>query len=165
MIVLEGMDNSGKSTLCRQISAVLPTWQIQVSEGPPKYAGESTERVARYLNFPRNTIYDRHPCVSQPIYGTLRSHSDPIDPEFIEVFYSMKPLFIYCDPVDRGMTGHVHHEGVDTPHHVASVNAHVDLLTTLYRQWAIKHAVFIYRIGDPMKRIVQAVETLYGAKK
>ena len=164
MIVIEGMDNSGKSTLCRQISAMFPAWQIQVSEGPPKYQGEQNERVNRYLRFPRNTIYDRHPCVSQPIYGQMRSHSDSIDQSLIDAFYAQRPLFIYCDPGARGMSGHVERGEVDTPLHVAAINENYNELLRMYREWALSHAVIMYRIGDPMARILQMIETL-GVKK
>jgi len=78
MIVVEGVDNSGKSTLIKALQVVFPERPVQGSEGPPKYKGEMDERVARYIMQPANTIYDRHPCVSQPIYGTMRSHLDPI---------------------------------------------------------------------------------------
>lgn len=165
MIIIEGMDNSGKSTLCRQISAMLPTWQIQVSEGPPKYQGEQNERVKRYLAYPKNTIYDRHPCVSQPIYGQMRTHSDSIDPALIESLYLLHPLFIYCDPGVRGMQGHVERTEVDTPAHVAAIHENYRELLKMYREWALQHAQIIYRIGDPMKRILMMVETLYGVKK
>ena len=121
MIVIEGMDNSGKSTLCRQISAMLPAWQVQVSEGPPKYPGEQNERVRKYLGYPKNTIYDRHPCVSQLIYGQMRSHADGIDEELVRSFYSMQPFFIYCDPGARHMKGHLVRSEVDTPEHVAAI--------------------------------------------
>lgn len=162
MIVIEGMDNSGKSTLCQQISLILPSWRVQVSEGPPKYKGEMNVRVKSYLSFPKQVIYDRHPCVSQPIYGQLRTHHDSIDHDLIDCFYDMQPLIIYCDPGERGMTDHVERPEVDTPEHVAAINANYRELLMAYRAWAIDHALIMYRIGDPMKRILQMIETLHG---
>lgn len=160
MVVIEGIDNAGKSTLCRMISSILPTFQVQVSEGPPKYEGEMDKRVEKYLAYPNNVIYDRHPCVSQPIYGLMRTHKDDISEELIQAFYEMKPIFVYCDPLGRGMSGHVEKTGVDIPEHIDSINDNYNKLLGLYRLWAIKHACIMYRIGDPMSRIGRMIETL-----
>jgi hypothetical protein len=162
MIVVEGVDNSGKSTLVRSLSSMLPTFQIQVSEGPPKFAGEMDQRVGKYMGYPKNIIFDRHPCVSQPIYGQMRSHKDDIAPELIKSFYEMKPLFIYCDPLGRGLTTHVVKDD-ETPEHIAAVQSEYIRLLASYREWAINYATITYRIGDPMKRILKMVETMYGA--
>jgi len=161
LIVIEGCDNSGKSTLARLISSLLPSWQVQVSEGPPKYEGEMDKRVMRYLSYTNNVIYDRHPCVSQPIYGKMRTHCDPIRKDLIDTFYAMKPLFIYCD-ARNGLAGHVERTEVDTPVHVAAITENFEKLVSHYRQWAIDHAFIVYRIGDPVTRVLKVVEMLHG---
>lgn len=160
MIVVEGLDNAGKSTLIRALKVVLPTWRIQGSEGPPKHRGESDERVTRYLQLPPTTIYDRHPCVSQPIYGQMRTHSDPISPGLISQFYSSAPTFIYCDPGGRGMKAHVFNLEVDTEEHLNSVKKGYEALLVAYRRWAADHAFISYRIGDSVSRVVKTIEML-----
>jgi hypothetical protein len=160
MIVVEGVDNSGKSTLIRALRVVLPAFFLQASEGPPKYPGEQNKRVKRYLGFPNDTIYDRHPCVSQPIYGTMRMHTDAIDPALIESFYQMDPLFIYCDGGVRGMKDHVFNPEVDSIKHLTAVEENYTKLLTEYRHWAAQHAFMSYRIGDSVSRIVKTVEKL-----
>jgi hypothetical protein len=160
MIIIEGMDNSGKSTLIRALRVVLPDWPVQASEGPPKYRGEQNDRVQRYMSQPVRTIYDRHPCVSQPIYSAMRSHQDPIDPALIARFYSCDPLFIYCDSGNRGMKDHVFNPATDTPEHIAEIRQNYYSLLEAYRQWAGQHAFLSYRIGDSMSRIVKTVEML-----
>lgn len=154
MIVVEGVDNSGKSTLISHlIESVLKGWPVQVSEGPPKYKGEQNERVKRYLDYHNKYVFDRHPCVSQPIYGMLRTHSDEIDFDLMRRFYTRKPLFIYCDPLTRGMDGHIERSTVDTKIHLASVHRNYEVLLEAYRHWAMEHAIIWYRIGDDIARV------------
>jgi hypothetical protein len=160
VLVVEGLDNSGKSTLIRAIHAELPAWQVQGSEGPPKHAGESDERVIRYLAHDVQTIYDRHPCVSQPIYGQMRTHRDPIAPDLIAQFYAATPFFIYCDGGERGMKHHIFNPETDTPEHLAQVKENYDALLTCYRMWAGEHAFLSYRIGDSVSRVVKTVQYL-----
>lgn len=158
MIVVEGVDNSGKSTLITHlITTVLKDWGVQLSEGPPKWPGEQNERVRRYLDLKDKIIFDRHPCVSQLIYGQLRTHSDEIDIELIKQFYARRPLFIYCDGGSRGMSGHRERATVDTASHLAAVNANYKLLLESYRRWAIEHATIWYRIGDDMDRVAHLI--------
>lgn len=161
MIVVEGVDNAGKSTLIRALQVVLPAWPVQASEGPPKYKGEQNDRVMRYFTaHGADFIYDRHPCVSQPIYSAIRSHTDPIDPLLIEKFYNCEPLFIYCDGGDRGMKGHIFNPATDTEKHLDEVRENYGKLLLHYRMWAGKHAFMTYRIGDSISRITKTVEHL-----
>jgi hypothetical protein len=160
MIVVEGADNAGKSTLITAIRELHPfsRWTLQQSEGPPKYPGEMTQRVTRYLAQGPDIIYDRHPCVSQPIYGLMRSHHDAIPPELIAQFYASKPLFIYCD--GRGMRGHVFNPEHDTALHLDAVNENYERLLSEYRQWAGQYAFMCYRIGDPVLPLVAVLQYL-----
>ena len=120
MIVIEGLDATGKSTLADCLAKHLH-WPIQPSEGPPRYEGEMTLRVERYLKMSRHVIYDRHPCVSQPIYGTMRTHNDDIDSTLVNAFYAQDPLFIYCDPANPSWEAsrHTYNPEVDTEAHLA----------------------------------------------
>lgn len=146
MIILEGIDNTGKSTLADYLSPRL-FLPIQRSEGPPHYPGEMNIRLQRY-HLLGDVIFDRHPVVSQDIYGTMRSHQGVYDPAWRIRLYSSNPLFIYCDPSDdRKLNQHVVKER-ETVQHVDQVSQHYDDLLRLYRAWAIRHAHLIYRIGD-----------------
>lgn len=160
MLVVEGVDNSGKSTLIRQLQVVLPGWATQGSEGPPKYKGEMNDRVSRYLNHSPFTIYDRHPCVSQPIYGQMRSDLDAIDQHLVDEFYLRRPFFLYCDPGRRTFEGHTVNPEIDTADHLKAVEENFKIITLAYRHWAIEYAHVVYRIGDDMTQIQRMVETL-----
>jgi len=151
-IIVEGPDNSGKSTLAKFIAG--QNQLIQESEGPPKWRGEIVERIDKYSSFPDDTIFVRHPAVSNPIYDETRPDhlKDPIPLHVLAEFYGQNNLFIYCDPLNRGMSGHeVKGPAVETEEHVHRIALHRDVIITLYRKWAIQHAHVIYRIGDDME--------------
>lgn len=150
-IVLEGPDNSGKSTLARYLNARTGR-PIILSEGPEKHPGEINERIRRYEGF-RGVIFDRHPVVSQPIYGRFRSNTE-VDRELVLRFYDSRPLFIYCR--GRSLEGHVE-KSHDTSEHMALVNLNHDAMCRHYDEWAKDHAHIWYRVGDSMERIVNLV--------
>ena len=151
VIIIEGMDNSGKSTLARCIAQRL-NFAIQESEGPPRSREEINARIRRYA-YMRNVVFVRHPVISNAIYGAQRPEGDPIDPALRRKFYSdPHNLFIYCDPLERGLDDHVVKDH-DTPEHLALLEERRSILLKEYRSWAIRHAHFMYRIGDDMERV------------
>jgi hypothetical protein len=147
LIVIEGMDNSGKSTLAEYLAPRLRL-KIQESEGPPLSSEEINLRVEGYLSL-KDTLFVRHPCVSNPIYDLARppGHRGWIRQSFIDKFYGLKPTLIYCDPLRRGMDTH-ETKGHDTSVHLQQITSKYVTLLLAYQKWAIAHAHIIYRIGD-----------------
>lgn len=162
-IILEGIDNTGKSYLAGKMSSYFKL-PIQPSEGPPKHPGEMNIRLRRYADRPQTMIFDRHPIISQPIYGILRTGSDPYAAEWKEWWQAVRSQFVivYCDPpqAGRGMDGHTFHEGADTEEHVKLVDENYDQLLALYREWAMREANIVYRIGDNIRAVIGAVEAM-----
>lgn len=152
-IVFEGPDNSGKSTLARYVANHVKK-NIILSEGPDKYPGEINERILRYEQL-RGVIFDRHPCVSHPIYSSFRTIT-PIKPELLLRFYDSKPVFIYCRA--RGLEGHVIKDHIDTADHLESITTNADGIARMYDEWATHHALIWYRVGDSMERILDLVQ-------
>ena len=153
-IVLEGPDNAGKSVLARYIASRIGR-TIVPSEGPEKYPGEINERIDRYFGF-KDVVFDRHPCVSETIYGRLRGRGN-VDPFLLLRFYEERPLFIYCR--GRDLDGHVV-KAHDTAEHLATVKSNHDRLCRLYDAWALDKAHIVYRVGDSMENIVTLVRSL-----
>lgn len=158
-IVFEGPDGSGKSTLARHVCDTLALTLIP-GAGPPREPGEIERRLAKYLTI-TNAVYDRHPAISQPIYGALRGETS--SDEFIDLvsqFYYHKPLLVYCRATD--LRRHVVKPG-ENPEHIAIVERrHRDLLE-LYDAWAFEHAHVIYRIGDDVDAIVEIVRAVMAS--
>lgn len=143
-VILEGPDGGGKSTLAGHLSKL---WNLRLQEGsgPPKKEGEIEQRLAGYLKM-ENTIFDRHPAVSEPIYTRIRQKQVSLEFKALtNAFYQQNNLFIYCRSTTN--TRHVVKPGED-PRHIEALNANYDTLVQLYDQWALRHAHHIYRIEE-----------------
>lgn len=155
MIVIEGMDNSGKSTLAERMANYMGL-TVQESEGPPLSAQEINDRVDRYEHL-EGHLFVRHPVVSNAIYGKFRPEGNPITPGRTMFFYQNNPTLIYCDAGSRGYQGHQLKPHDTEAHQRLLLEREGDLLRE-YRLWAAQEAHFIYRIGDDMDRLIASVK-------
>lgn len=152
-IIIEGHDNSGKSTLAQRMADYIGLI-VQESEGPPKSDEEINARVDAYEEL-ESRLFVRHPVVSNAIYGKFRDKGDPITEGRRMVFYEGHHTLVYCD-AQRGYEGHVVKDH-DTPEHMKLLDENCGLILHEYRLWAAQHAHFVYRIGDDMDRLIAAV--------
>jgi hypothetical protein len=107
MLIVEGPDGAGKTSLIRRLSADL-RWPV----APKVVASDTTPMVNLGAWVDANTqqgfqrkIFDRHRLISEPIYGpSTRSQQDQ---NFLDLgwvaemnwrFYTAKPILIYCIP-------------------------------------------------------------------
>jgi hypothetical protein len=159
MIVIEGMDATGKSTLARRLATELKL-QIQESEGPPQSYSEFHARILRYFEMKDTHLFVRHPLVSNPIYDLARiQENHPIvkmpDDLYFAFYDIVRPTFIYCAPssyqVDHNVKDH------DSPEHLAMIERRRDTLLRGYSDWALKHAHIVYRIGDSTDAVLAMV--------
>lgn len=153
-IIIEGMDNSGKSTLA-QVMAEYMGLIVQESEGPPIDEDEINDRVDRYERM-TDRLFVRHPIISNAIYGQVREEGDIISEGRRMLFYENKHTIIYCDAGTRGLGAHVQ-KAHDTEKHLEDITNNYNKLLYLYRQWAAEHAHFVYRIGDDMDQLIATV--------
>lgn len=154
MIVIEGMDNSGKSTLAEAMANYLELI-VQESEGPPLSDEEINDRVDRYEQM-EGRLFVRHPVISNAIYGKFRDEGNPITPGRSMIFYEANPILIYCDAGARGYEGH-ELKPHDTERHQTLLTNNQQALLNEYRLWAAQYAHFVYRIGDDMARLISTV--------
>ena len=158
-VVLEGPDGGGKSTLAQIISDACGV-RVQQGSGPPKEKGEVERRALEYLAMDR-VIFDRHPCISQPVYAMIRGEviSHQLNLRVLEL-HSQNHLFIYCRSAN--LDRHVVKDG-ENPAHVAALEAKFETVLAHYDLWAVRHAHMIYRIGDDYTRVVMAAQAHLGA--
>lgn len=154
MIVIEGMDNSGKSTLAIAMADYMDLL-VQESEGPPKSDDEINQRVDHYATL-QGRLFVRHPVISNAIYGQFRPEGNPITPGRTMLFYEDKPILIYCDAGARGYAGHELKDH-DTAVHLKLLAEKEQELLKEYRLWAAQYAHFVYRIGDDMDQLCATV--------
>lgn len=95
MIILEGPDLSGKSTIGKKLETLLgmPIYHF----GGPPIDGVDLKNRIEYA--PKNYIYDRHPAISEQVYGTLKGRQSVIPPTILtQHLIDNDPLIFYCDP-------------------------------------------------------------------
>lgn len=163
IIILEGVDASGKSTLATALLSKFESrYSYRPSEGPEKEPGEILHRIDRYSkHFTRNVLFDRHPIISHPIYSKTCEWVTRIPADVISDFYSRPMLIVYCLPTARGFDAHEAVEGVDTVEHLSMVKKEYPRILADYNEWALRRANMIYRCGEnfdaTIQRIVKAV--------
>jgi len=155
MIVLEGPDGGGKSTLAKAISKATD-WPIVGSEGPPQSTEEFLDRIERYFKMGNRVIFDRHPCISNVAYDIIRDPRDRtlIPQPFIDRVYAQDPIIIYARNTDPKTA--VADNKFDTPEHVAMYTANFSKLVEWYDRWALEKAHFIHRLKADHSGIVTA---------
>lgn len=159
-IILEGVDASGKSTLANELAKRTGLRLVQ-SEGPEKYFGEISDRVARWNDDNTPAIYDRHPIISHPIYSTIsRTMTSEVNPELKEKFWSRPHLMVYCRPTRSGMVAHNFKLGEDLDH-VQRVADNYARLVNLYDDWGLNNAHLIYNCGVNYEHTLSMITTLY----
>lgn len=107
MIVVEGPDGSGKTTLIREIQSEFPVTLA------PRVVSKDAEAMVDLVKWveddnaklSQGVVYDRHRLISETIYGpVLRDSPQPgfDDIVWLEIqmrlFYGKKPTLIYCIP-------------------------------------------------------------------
>lgn len=105
MIIVEGCDNSGKTTLVNRLSEELRLLSIINREKPPNreyifhYVATMTFLSSQY-----STIFDRWPSISEPIYGPICRNRYLLESEDLTFLHTsvsrISPLVIYCRPKD-----------------------------------------------------------------
>lgn len=101
MIVIEGVDNSGKSVLGEKLSEFFECPLVH----SPGHCPEMLDWTERALQ--KNTVkfYDRFPLISEAVYGPILRDSDDFESkrgrELLSLFYDKKPMIIYCKPPEK----------------------------------------------------------------
>lgn len=155
-IIFEGPDHAGKSTLARAVAEALHM-PYQRSIGVPKTFEEVLERANHYLNNINGYIIDRHPCVSQPIYGQLRD-DPPMPQSLITRFYDQNPVLVYCC---AGIYLQAHKPSPnDTPEHLEALKAKFDFICFEYERWATDCAHIWYHNYNETERVIAMLKGL-----
>lgn len=126
-VIVEGPDNSGKSTLCAALRTHFPLVAFQHSGGPPKDEGEFFSRINRLLSHKKPVIFDRFPIISDHVYGPVVRGEDIFKGNwegYVNRMMARRPIIIYCRPPNdvlmRGMDNHPVKEH-ETAEHVERV--------------------------------------------
>ena len=103
-IVLMGVDNSGKTTLARNLREVLINKGFSFDYSPPLGKApleRQTEYLDKILFDSRNVIMDRFPIIEEEVVGRILrggSNFDKVNKERIFNYYNSIDMIIFCNP-------------------------------------------------------------------
>lgn len=108
MIIVEGPDGGGKTSLARQLSAYmgLPIAPRVVSKEATAMTNLKVWTEQNVAKGFQHTIFDRHRLISQPIYGPILKPDSPSEGfmdynwvgRMMELFYDARPLIVFTMP-------------------------------------------------------------------
>lgn len=127
MIVLEGPDNAGKTTLGKQLSERLGV-ALHHSSNPKMTYAELRDKMREIINDPRrDAVYDRVPLISEGIYGTILRGVNRFNCHegngLWQLFAASNPLIIYCRPTDETINVGLEFKPGESEDHIAAVRA------------------------------------------
>jgi hypothetical protein len=95
MIILEGMDSTGKTTLIHKLASGfnLPI----IKSYKPKNMDDIKEFHAYAIMSPRTPLLDRHPAISDLVYGPICRGQTPSSIE-LAIHCTENKFLVYCDP-------------------------------------------------------------------
>lgn len=99
MILVEGMDNTGKTTLCKKLYDEFHLPGVRRSGPAPKE--EMVNRVQELIMSTEMVVHDRCPVFSEPVYGSILRGGSIFGSkswEYIWLLLWKNPLIIYCRP-------------------------------------------------------------------
>jgi hypothetical protein len=148
-IILEGMDNTGKSTLAKKLSQLLA--MPVFTAGPPPRHEEHAQLCVQeqHKMLSHGCILDRVTCISDPIYQEDRYKSlygdgrDFILSEGIPV--------VYCRPPTRTIVDFSAHEekSYDTDEHLEKLAKNRHLYVDRYDKFFLNFPHILYDWTDP----------------
>lgn len=121
---------------------------------------EINERMRSYLAM-ADCVFDRHPCVSQPIYGELRGREAGLDETLVSSLYATDDVIVYCRPesAEAALRAHVVKPG-ESDDHIRRINEDYPRLLSMYDAWALRRASLIYRIGEDREALLDVLRVL-----
>ena len=104
MIIIEGMDNTGKTTLAKRLAKDLDLLYINNRKKPNGWPDLDRDVYHFcWISSIFSTVFDRWAAISEAIYGRVLRGKEPNRDEYIQLHkFSARenPLVIYCRPKD-----------------------------------------------------------------
>lgn len=166
MIIVEGPDNSGKSTLIQQIKKDFGINEIpRMAHGPANGSKDLWDRTYQIIDAATKAkshriIIDRFTLIGEDIYGPILRHVnlwDKMPQEKIKFWKAtnlLDPFIIYCRPPEEVIMDMKNHviKVYDTPEHVRRVNQKQELIIHAYDNYFANwksYNFFKYNYKDP----------------
>jgi energy-coupling factor transporter ATP-binding protein EcfA2 len=176
MVIVEGPDGSGKSTLVQWLHEQLKDSKVVRWNDPPeneKQLGQNLMCSGIMMKYGDNVIQDRSPWVTDPIYKTVEIGSKNMGTwaHYQAKLIEIQPVLIYCRPPDSVITRHAKtgSSPPDNPKYLSWIGNNIEKLIFFYDQFfgslrplvydwtkseGILKAAFVQRITTERRRCV-----------
>lgn len=173
MLIVEGMDGSGKTSLVERLShdLVIPIHKraARSIEGPRKDLFEWAQLDVGTIVHQTFSVYDRHPMISEYVYGPVlrdgmddRFHS--IEATSMTAHLAANSMVIFCDPgieqVEKNVQAGLHMPGVTD-----RWEALYWTYKTLMHHWPGQVLVWDYRFPDLYAALKQQCVQYFAAHR
>ena len=177
MILIEGPDNSGKSTLALQLSKEFGFKLYDRPHGPPKNADELVMRALQLalVQSKKNLIVDRHPLIGENVYGPiLRGHNmwdekpdyeKILGDDLVDKIHKGDVFIIYCRPPREVVLNLKTHQvkDYDTPSHLKALTKKSGEILDCYDENLRTFAshIYDYTEEDSLKNLIKKIRKDY----
>lgn len=153
MIIIEGMDNSGKTTLCKSLSK---TYGLPLdTSGRLKTLSECVQFQIHCMVSSELIIYDRMRIISEGVYGPLIRNRNVFGDKwgsYLEVFMRTNPLVIYCRPPNEKILEFGEREQMDgVIDHSRQLLSRYDAVMNEIKNFTTNYVVYNY--VDPRQKM------------
>lgn len=116
IISIEGMDGAGKTTLISNLRTTGQSFWILSRAKRVKDVEELRSSLIWMNCLPHNRILilDRHPLISESVYGEIlrgENLQDQLDPSFLEYYYRCITRVVYCRPLTATIRKNIQNSG------------------------------------------------------
>lgn len=163
MILVEGPDNSGKSTLIEQLTVEFDLFKCDRPHGPPKTPEELYNRTMDVQNLykSKKLIMDRNPIIGENIYGPILRcknmwddipEKEECEEELFSKLLSHTIFLIYCRPPREILLDLSTHrvKDYDTKEHLESLSKNQSRIVDAYDRFMSEWATYTYNYKDPL---------------
>jgi thymidylate kinase len=139
IIVVEGTDNAGKTTLALSIAKQMKAIYVKSENIPPKneYLNQYSFILTAASEYGNGiVISDRHHAVSEPIYGPLVRGASSIDVQQAEFQLRSIEVFIFCRPPNERIT-----KTMNERKQMAGVDRNIDKIIERYDKFFLREDI------------------------
>jgi GTPase SAR1 family protein len=96
-IIVVGMDNTGKTTLCKTLASKLNAVHAKPL-GPGRSREDMFENIIHYMDMKETVIFERFSIFEELIYGKILRKNSKFDFKDVEMIRHYHPVIVYCRP-------------------------------------------------------------------
>lgn len=99
-LIVVGMDNSGKTTLCDDLAYKLKATHV-TPMGPGHTRESMRDNIMLYMKRNENVVFERFSIFEELVYGRVLRGESKFTVQDIDLIRKFKPIIIYCRPPEE----------------------------------------------------------------